>query len=46
MELWNKRDGDGFQTWAHKGVPLNSQWLVLKNGGADFHDCWFVNSMK
>ena len=34
-----------FRTWAHEGAPLNSQWPVLKNGGADFHHCWFVNSM-
>ena len=34
-----------FRTWAHEGVPLNSQWPVLKNSGADFHHCWFVDSM-
>ena len=34
-----------FRTWAHERAPLNSQWPVLKNGGADFHHCWFVNSM-
>ena len=34
-----------FRTWAHEGAPLSSQWPVLKNGGADFHLCWFVDSM-
>ena len=28
-----------FQTWAHERVP------VLKNGSADFHHCWFVDSI-
>ena len=26
-----------FRTWAHERMPLNLQWPVLKNGGADFH---------
>ena len=34
-----------FRTWAHEQAPLNSQWPVLKNGGTDFHHCWFVDSM-
>ena len=34
-----------FRTWAHKRVPFNLQWPVLKNGGTDFHHCWFVDSM-
>ena len=34
-----------FRTWAHERAPLNSQWPVLKNGGANFHHCWFVSSM-
>ena len=25
-----------FQAWAHEQVPQNSQWLVLKVGGANF----------
>ena len=33
-----------FGTWAHERAPLNSQLLILENGGADFHHCWFVNS--
>ena len=33
------------QAWAHKRVPLNSHWLVLTNGGADFYDCWLVDSI-
>ena len=28
-----------FQMWAHERTPLNSQWLVLKNGGTNFHHC-------
>ena len=24
-----------FRTWAHERAPLNSQWPVLKNSGAD-----------
>ena len=34
-----------FRTWTHERAPLNSQWPVLKNGGAHFHHCWFVDSM-
>ena len=34
-----------FQTWAHKRAPLNLQWPLLKNGRANFHHCWFVDSM-
>ena len=34
-----------FQTWAHKQTPLNSQWLVLKIGGADFFNCWVADSV-
>ena len=33
------------EAWAHERVPLNSHWLLLKNGGTDLHDCWFVDSM-
>ena len=33
------------QAWAQKRTPLNSHWLVFKNGGADFHHFWFVDSM-
>ena len=31
--------------WAQEQAPLNSHWLVLKNGCTDFHDGWFVDSM-
>ena len=24
-----------FRTWVHERVPLNLQWPVLENGGAD-----------
>ena len=33
------------QAWAHERAPLNSHWLVLTNGGADFYDCWLVDSV-
>ena len=33
------------EAWAHERAPLNSHWLVLKNGGTDLHDCWFVDSI-
>ena len=28
-----------FWAWAHERAPLNSQWLVLRIGGADFLHC-------
>ena len=31
--------------WAHERAPLNSQWLVLRIGGADFLYCWVANSI-
>ena len=34
-----------FRMWVHERAPLNLQWPVLKNGGANFHHCWFVDSM-
>ena len=34
-----------FQAWVHKQVPLNSQWLVLRIGGADFLHCWVADSI-
>ena len=34
-----------FQAWAHKQMPLNLQWLVLKIGGADFFHCWVADSV-
>ena len=35
-----------FQAWAHERVPLNSQWLVLRIGGADFLHCWVTDSIS
>ena len=32
-----------FRVWAHKWVPLNSQWLVLRIGDADFLHCWVAD---
>ena len=40
----NGCQGDGFRVWAHERVPLDSQWLVLRIGGADFLHCWVANS--
>ena len=34
-----------FQAWAHERVPLNSHWLVLRIGGADFLHCWATDSI-
>ena len=34
-----------FRVWAHEWVPLNSQWLVLRIGGADFLHCWVTDSI-
>ena len=31
--------------WAHQRVPLNPQWLVLKNFCTDFHHCWIIDSI-
>ena len=33
------------RAWVQKQTPLNSHWLVLTNGGADFYHFWFVDSM-
>ena len=43
IERWLKRMV--CQAWAQEHTPLNSHWLGTKNGGADFHDCWFIDSM-
>ena len=34
-----------FRAWAHERASLNSQWLVLRIGGADFLHCWVVDSV-
>ena len=34
-----------FRAWAHERVPLNSQWLVLRIGGANFLHCWVADSI-
>ena len=34
-----------FRAWAHERAPLNSQWLVLRIGGADFLHSWVANSI-
>ena len=34
-----------FRAWVHGRAPLNSQWLVLRIGGADFLHCWVANSI-
>ena len=30
--------------WEHGRTPLNLQWPVLKNGRANFHHYWLVDS--
>ena len=34
-----------FRAWAHERASLNSQWLILRIGGADFLHCWLVDSV-
>ena len=34
-----------FRAGAHEEVPLNSQWLVLRIGGANFLHCWVADSI-
>ena len=34
-----------FRVWAHEWASLNSQWLVLRIGGANFLHCWVVDSV-
>ena len=34
-----------FRGWTHERVPLNSQWLVLRIGGANFLHCWVADSI-
>ena len=34
-----------FRAWVHKRMPLNSQWLVLRVGGADFFHRWVADSV-
>ena len=35
-----------FRAWVHERVPLNSQWLVLRIGCADFLHCWVTDSIS
>ena len=41
----NRCHGDGFSSVGARTAPLNSQWLVLRIGGADFLHCWVANSI-
>ena len=34
-----------FRTWMHERISLNSQWLVLRIGDANFLHCWVVDSV-
>ena len=47
--LFSKRvnwcQGMVFREWTYEWVPLNSQWLVFRIGGANFLHCWFADSM-
>ena len=42
---WMCAKGMVFRAWAHERAPINSQWLVLRIGGADFLHCWVANSI-
>ena len=44
-EWVNWCQGDGFLSVVHEQAPLNSQWLVLRVGGANFLHCWVANSI-
>ena len=33
------------RAWADEWVSLNSHWLVLMIGGADFLHCWVTDSI-
>ena len=41
----NRCHGDGFSSVGTRTVPLNSHWLVLRIGGANFLHCWAANSI-
>ena len=41
----NRCHGDGFSSVGARTAPLNSHWLVLRIGGADFLHCWAANSI-
>ena len=43
---WIGAKGMVFCEWAHERVPLNSQWLVHRNGGAEFLHCLVTDSIK
>ena len=45
VNRWIGTRGMGFRAWAHKRAPLNSQWLVLRIGDADFFHCWITDSI-
>ena len=34
-----------FRAWVHELAPLNSQWLVLRIGGANLLHCWVADSI-
>ena len=34
-----------FRVWSHERASLNSQWLILRIGGADFLHCRVVDSV-
>ena len=34
-----------FRAWVHEQASLNSQWLVIRIGVADFLNCWVVDSI-
>ena len=41
----NRCQGDGFSSVGAWTAPLNSHWLVLRIGGADFLHCWVTDSI-
>ena len=45
VNRWIGPKGMVFWAWTYKQVPLNSQRLVLRIGGADFLHCWVTDSI-
>ena len=39
-----RAEGMVYRAWAHERAPLNTQWLILRIGDADFYHCWVVDS--
>ena len=45
IKQWFRLNRMVCRAWAQERTPLNSHWLLFNNRDADFHDCWFGDSM-